>query len=131
MSLISSSKPHHDAVVSESTPLLASAADSPALPINEGSLPDRDSTETTSARETRHVEDTPLPKTQIFMLCLARLVEPIAFFGIFPYINQMIQEIGRLAEADVGFYSGFIVRFLSSLTSMVLSHVRSLAVTNP
>ncbi|KAI9050323.1 hypothetical protein LZ554_005490 [Drepanopeziza brunnea f. sp. 'monogermtubi'] len=119
MSLLSSSKPHHSAVLSETTPLLASAADSPALPINEGSLLDHDSTETTSARETRHVEDTPLPKTQIFLLCLARLVEPVAFFGIFPYINQMIQEIGKLAEADVGFYSGFI-EAMFSFTQMLL-----------
>lgn len=40
-------------------------------------------------------EDKPLPKLQIFMLCYARLIEPIAFFSIFPYINQMVQENGQ------------------------------------
>jgi hypothetical protein len=54
-------------------------------------------------------DDTPLPKVQIFLLCYARLVEPIAFFSIFPFVNKMILETGNLDEADVGFYSGLIV----------------------
>ena len=54
-------------------------------------------------------DDKPLPRTQIFLLCYARIVEPIAFFGIFPFINKMIWETGGLREADVGFYSGLIV----------------------
>lgn len=53
-------------------------------------------------------EDKPLPKTQIFLLCYARLVEPVAFFSIFPFINQMIFDIG-VDQARVGFYSGLIV----------------------
>ena len=40
------------------------------------------------------------------------MIEPIAFFGIFPFINKMIKETGNMKEADVGFYSGFIVRIL-------------------
>lgn len=47
---------------------------------------------------------------QIFFLCLARTVEPIAFFGIFPFINQMIFEMGVRKE-DVGFWSGLVVSF--------------------
>ena len=54
-------------------------------------------------------DDRPLPKLQIFLLCYARLVEPIAFFSIFPFVNQMIEETGGLAKEDVGFYSGLIV----------------------
>lgn len=57
-------------------------------------------------------DDTPLPKIQIFLLCYARLVEPIAFFGIFPFINKMIWETGNLKEEDVGFYTGLIVSWL-------------------
>ncbi len=64
-------------------------------------------------------DDKPLPKTQIFLLCYARLVEPIAFFSIFPYINQMVQENGGLEDADVGFYSG-LIESLFSLTQMVV-----------
>jgi hypothetical protein len=54
-------------------------------------------------------DDTPLPKTQIFLLCYSRLVEPVAFFTIFPFINQMVWETGDMDEADVGFYTGLIV----------------------
>lgn len=38
-------------------------------------------------------EDKPLPKDQLFLLCLARLVEPVAFFSIFPFLNEMIEEV--------------------------------------
>ncbi|KAI1764590.1 MFS general substrate transporter [Hypoxylon sp. FL1150] len=64
-------------------------------------------------------EDKPLPKVQIFFLCYARLVEPIAFFSIFPYINQMVQENGNLDEVDVGFYGG-LIESLFSLTQMLV-----------
>ncbi|KIX06981.1 uncharacterized protein Z518_04957 [Rhinocladiella mackenziei CBS 650.93] len=64
-------------------------------------------------------EDKPLPKQQIFFLCFARLVEPIAFFCIFPFVNQMIWDTGEVAETDVGFYSG-LIESLFSLTQMLL-----------
>jgi hypothetical protein len=54
-------------------------------------------------------DDTPLPLTQIFLLCYARLIDPISYFAIFPFINQMIVDTGDVEEVDVGFYSGFIV----------------------
>lgn len=54
-------------------------------------------------------EDAPIPKTQVFLLCYARLVEPVAFFTIFPFINKMIMETGNMEEADVGFYTGLVV----------------------
>jgi hypothetical protein len=55
--------------------------------------------------------DKALPKLQIALLCFARIIEPMAFFGIFPFVNKMIQETGDLEEEDVGFYSGLIVSF--------------------
>ncbi|KXJ93565.1 major facilitator superfamily domain-containing protein [Microdochium bolleyi] len=61
--------------------------------------------------------DKPFPRTQVMLLCYARMVEPIAFFSIFPYINQMLLRNGGLAEADVGFYSG-LIESLFSLTQM-------------
>ncbi|MCJ1319789.1 hypothetical protein MMC15_005125 [Xylographa vitiligo] len=64
-------------------------------------------------------DNKPLPRGQIFLLCYARLVEPIAFFSIFPFINKMIWETGGLNEADVGFYSG-LIESLFSLTQMLL-----------
>ncbi|KAK6342279.1 hypothetical protein TWF730_001755 [Orbilia blumenaviensis] len=64
-------------------------------------------------------EDRPLPMKQIIFLCTARLIEPIAFFSIFPYINKMCKENGSLDEADVGFYSG-LIESLFSLTQMLV-----------
>lgn len=64
-------------------------------------------------------DDTPLPLTQIFLLCYSRLIEPIAFFSIFPYINQMIFETGGVKKEDVGFWSG-LIESLFSLTQMVV-----------
>ncbi|KAF1344260.1 major facilitator superfamily transporter [Delphinella strobiligena] len=64
-------------------------------------------------------DDKPLPRAQIFLLCYCRVVEPIAFFSIFPYINQMILATGGVREEDVGFYSG-LIESLFSLTQMVL-----------
>ncbi|KAK2028550.1 major facilitator superfamily transporter [Colletotrichum zoysiae] len=64
-------------------------------------------------------EGKPLPVWQIFLLCYARLVEPMAFFSIFPYISQMAQQNGNLADADVGFYSG-LIESLFSLTQAIV-----------
>ncbi|QSZ30684.1 hypothetical protein DSL72_000242 [Monilinia vaccinii-corymbosi] len=54
-------------------------------------------------------DDTPLPLGQILSLCYVRLVEPIAFFSIFAFLNQMLWEIGDIGQGEVGFYSGLIV----------------------
>jgi len=64
-------------------------------------------------------DEKPLPIWQIAALCYARWVEPVAFFSIFPYINQMAQENGQLADTDVGFYSG-LIESLFSLTQMLV-----------
>ena len=104
----------------EVTPLLATSAENPitqtdpeTLDINKiGIVENTNNAESTSgdSEQRQHKdEDRPLDKTQIFLLCYARLIEPIAFFSIFPFINQMIEEVGGVREEDVGFYSGLIV----------------------
>lgn len=45
---------------------------------------------------------------QILVLCYTRLMEPIAFFCIFPYVAEMVQRNGRLQPSDIGFYSGIM-----------------------
>jgi MFS family permease len=64
--------------------------------------------------------DKPLPKLQIILLCVVRMTEPIAFFGVFPYIAQMVQRNGHLPPADVGFYSGLIESLFSATQMFVL-----------
>ncbi|KAG1746529.1 MFS general substrate transporter [Suillus paluster] len=53
---------------------------------------------------------TPLPKLQIGILMILQLVEPIASMSIFPYINQLIRELGITGgdDAAVGYYAGII-----------------------
>jgi MFS family permease len=53
---------------------------------------------------------TPLPKLQIGILMTLQLVEPIASMSIFPYINQLIRELGITGgnDAAVGYYAGII-----------------------
>lgn len=52
---------------------------------------------------------TPLPKAQLGTLVAVRIVDPIAYTQIFPYINQLLADLHIAAPEQVGFYSGFIV----------------------
>jgi MFS family permease len=53
---------------------------------------------------------TPLPKLQIGILMTLQLAEPIASSSIFPYINQLISELGITGgdDAAIGYYAGII-----------------------
>src|SRR5947208_2082696 len=95
----------------ETTPLLAASAAGPTAQANEEALVHK--------TVPKDDDDKPLPKAQIFLLCYARLLEPIAFFSIFPFVNQMIWETGHLTAGDVGFYSG-LIESLFSLTQMLV-----------
>lgn len=111
-----------DSVVSETTTLVALSEETPLLQANSeviqthpelghhsngtfSTVDDEDTNTSGSIDE----DDKPLPRAQIFLLCYCRVVEPIAFFSIFPYINQMILATGGVREEDIGFYSGLIV----------------------
>lgn len=112
--------PHRtaDEAATETTPLLAASSEGPTLQSNAETIDINKDTPVTTQETNDAVEedDKPLPKAQIFYLCYARLVEPIAFFSIFPFINKMIEETGDIAETDVGFHSGLIVGMTFSTT---------------
>lgn len=97
----------------ETTPLLAEAGS--IDPMNQ---PTREN-DSLLEREPRddEEEEKPLDKKQIFLLCYTAVVEPVAFFGIFPYINFMIERVGHVKQEDVGFYSG-LIESLFSVTQM-------------
>jgi hypothetical protein len=118
MTSSSASDERDHSAAQETTPLLATSAAGAIAQANEEPL----------SKNAFHEndDDKPLPKVQIFLLCYARLVEPIAFFSIFPFINQMIWETGHLEEADVGFYSGLIVSLCSLFETMEAWLTRSL-----
>lgn len=92
--------PTADPTVSEATTLQGSGA---------GTFPEN------AVGDTEEDDGRPFPRTQIFWICFARVVEPMAFFSIIPYVNQMAQRNGHLDYADVGFYSG-LIESLFSLT---------------
>ncbi len=104
-------------VVNEITPLLAAS--------EEGCIAQADAPVSSICGIPDSENDKALPKTQIFLLCYARLFESVAFYLIFPFINQMIWEVGDVEEANVGFYSGLIVCLLLSWDSMCLTFYRS------
>lgn len=110
MSVVKNNQSNGALAASENTPLLVAEP----IPINDDAISSTQQDED-FCNEHSHT-DKPLPIKQILILCYARLVEPIAFFGIFPFINKMIQETGHLDEEDVGFYSGSIVcSYLASI----------------
>ncbi|KAI0260280.1 major facilitator superfamily domain-containing protein [Gloeopeniophorella convolvens] len=62
-------------------------------------------------RENARREPTPLPVTQILVLLLLQLAEPITSLSISPYINQLVSELPIVGgdERKVGYYAGIIV----------------------
>ncbi|KAH8984553.1 MFS general substrate transporter [Lactarius hatsudake] len=55
--------------------------------------------------------ETPLPTTQIVVLLLLLLTEPITSLSIRPYINQLVSELPIVGgdERKVGYYAGLLV----------------------
>ncbi|KAL5383505.1 hypothetical protein DPSP01_005901 [Paraphaeosphaeria sporulosa] len=96
----------------ERTPLLTAVASAPLAEAGEAEV---------SANAAHHGAESDeaksLDMTQIILLCYTRVVEPIAFFSIFPYINYMIEKTGGIPKDSVGFYSG-LIESLFSLTQM-------------
>jgi hypothetical protein len=108
--LQTNSNDDHKLVDDDRTPLLAATTSAPVPGAAEPGAQTVDSGVVAD-------DDTPLPRLQIFLLCYTRIVEPVAFFSIFPYINFMIENTGGVDKKDVGFYSG-LIESLFSLTQM-------------
>ncbi|KAG1882948.1 major facilitator superfamily domain-containing protein [Suillus subluteus] len=52
---------------------------------------------------------TPLPKGQLAALCIVRLVDPIAFTQLFPYVNEFMNDLHLTDDpSKIGFYSGLV-----------------------
>ncbi|KAI0781048.1 MFS general substrate transporter [Trametes elegans] len=52
---------------------------------------------------------TPLRKAELATLCAVRLVDPIAFTQIFPYVNEMMDHLHLTDDpSKIGFYSGLV-----------------------
>jgi MFS family permease len=79
---------------------------------NDDSESESDHNQTRS--ETDIIDDanrapTPLPKMQIFVLCVMRLSEPIAFLCILPFIPKMLREnMPDVPRSQIGYWAGLI-----------------------
>jgi hypothetical protein len=63
------------------------------------------------ARIAEKPKPTPVPKGQLAALCVVRLVEPIAFTQLFPYVNEFMSDLHLTDDpSKIGFYSGLVVR---------------------
>ncbi|KXN90531.1 Protein ZINC INDUCED FACILITATOR 1 [Leucoagaricus sp. SymC.cos] len=61
------------------------------------------------AQENDLKRPTPLPKIQLAILCAIRLMDPLTFTQIFPYINQFLTSLNLVPdESQIGFYSGLV-----------------------
>jgi hypothetical protein len=116
----------------ETTPLLTAVE---PIPIRDSATVSPQQPDYNDSRSEDEQEDTedevPLPKAQVFLLCYTAIVEPIAFFGIFPYINLMIEKVGSVKKEEVGFYSGLIESLFSATQMCVMlfwGRVRTLCI---
>lgn len=105
----------------ETTPLLAGVETAPVgEPVDPANQASTEGEDIVEQPETNEDDDKPLPRVQILLLCFTRVVEPIAFFGIFPYINFMIERVGNVRKEEVGFYSGLIESLFSATQMCVM-----------
>ncbi|CAO1617812.1 unnamed protein product [Sympodiomycopsis kandeliae] len=52
---------------------------------------------------------TPLPKMQLFVICVMRLSEPICFTVIFPFVSSQIKAaLPNVPKSQIGYYAGLI-----------------------
>lgn len=87
------SRPH------ESTPLLSGQAPSSACDGTPRNEPSRSPP-----------KPTPLPRKQLFVLCLMRLSEPISFTVIFPFVTPMLRSNlpPTIPSSQLGYYAGIV-----------------------
>lgn len=104
----------------EMTPLLTSIEPAPITESVKFTAHNTNGIGSDAGEEVDEEEEVPLPKAQIFLLCYTSVVEPIAFFGIFPYINFMIEKVGNVEKEEVGFYSGLIESLFSATQMCVM-----------
>lgn len=65
---------------------------------------------------------TPLPKMQLFLLFFIRMTDPVAFNCIFPFVQEMLLDIGAVSDPEkVGYYAGVVSLGAWKLVSWILT----------
>lgn len=69
----------------------------------------------------REETTTPLPKRQLFLICFLRISEPVAFLVCFPFINQMLLDVGAASDPkEVGWPAAIVSRDYALLDNAVV-----------
>jgi len=75
-----------------------------------------------------NLDPTPLPWRPVLVLLFITAMQPLALEVVFPFVSQMILEIGVVTDPErVGFYSGLIesifscMSFIASLSEPLMS----------
>ncbi|ATY61636.1 Major facilitator superfamily transporter [Cordyceps militaris] len=103
----------------EQRPLLRSAAVSCyAAPLASSSTSD-------NGAETRQdncaaSSSSQMPRIQLILLCFSRMMDPVVFCSIFPYIAAMVHRNTGLPVSDVGFYSGLVESLFAIVQTLAL-----------
>ncbi|GJJ15228.1 hypothetical protein Clacol_009504 [Clathrus columnatus] len=120
---------HVQVVEDESTPLLQN---------NNSEQPNgrpSEDTEQDRVETVKFTTPTPLPLRALGVIMLLRAATPFAFHIIFPFVNQMILEVGIVDDPEeVGFYSGLVestFAFLSLVTVMPASYLADIVGRKP
>lgn len=94
--------------VDESSPLLQrTPTNVRALRVRSSSLSSPSPSPTLGSESAKEES---MNKAQLTMICFMRLMDPINFSQLFPYINEYITFLGIVSEIEkVGFYSGLVV----------------------
>ncbi|KAF8299921.1 MFS general substrate transporter [Clavulina sp. PMI_390] len=101
MSLATRTASHPLAAHSDSEDLESQNLLSPVLENNINSSPNQITTPRVRVM-------TPLPLPSLLILLLVRIAEPINLTQVFPYVNQMIEDLRITTPEDVGYYSGLV-----------------------
>lgn len=76
-------------------------------------------TETQPLIERGQLYPSPLPKVQLGVLCFLRMLDPMSFTQIFPYVNQFMSDLGVAKDpSQIGFYSGLVAIIYSHPSSL-------------
>lgn len=91
-----------------------------STPLDESSAYDEHPrTETQPLIERGQLYPSPLPKVQLGVLCFLRMLDPMSYTQIFPYINQFMSDLGVAKDpSQIGFYSGLVATIYSHPSSL-------------
>ncbi|CAD6582288.1 MAG: hypothetical protein TREMPRED_003255 [Tremellales sp. Tagirdzhanova-0007] len=73
----------------------------------------------TDTPEAKSKQITPLPRLQLFIICLIRITEPMCFQVIFPFINQMLLDVGAVKNPETVGYAAGVVESIFSITQLL------------